>query len=294
MFNIMRWRWLYFLISLLVIVPGVLSLVNHGLHLAIDFTGGTLLEVRLTETQVESLTVELLPEDVKTNFPDLKLQTADNNQVILRGKTIDDETRNQVLNSLQKAYGPLVPLRFETVGPVIGRELVIKTLVAMVLAATIITVYIARQFKELKYGVCAVLAMIHDILVILGVFSVLGWAAGVEVDVLFVTALLTTLSFSVHDTIVVFDRIRELQLNHPRLPYNQVVNAAVLQTLSRSLNNSITIIIMLLSLVLLGGDSIRWFAMALLVGAVTGTYSSTFTAVPLLVTWEDVKKRFTR
>lgn len=294
MSNFMRWRWVYFVISLFVILPGLYSLVTHGLHLAIDFTGGTLLEVRLQETKVENLTVAALPDQIKTIFPDLRLQTADNNQVILRGKTIDDAARAEVIASLETAYGVVTPLRFETVGPVIGRELVVKTLVAMVLAATIITIYIARQFKELKYGVCAVLAMFHDILVILGVFSLLGWIAGVEVDVLFVTALLTTLSFSVHDTIVVFDRIRELQLNHPRLEYRQVVNAAVLQTLSRSLNNSITIILMLLALVLLGGDSIRWFAMALLVGAVTGTYSSTFTAVPLLLTWEELKRRINR
>jgi len=295
MFNFMRFRIVFFLISALVILPGLYSLVRYGLRPAIDFTGGTLLEVRLPVTvNTDELSIEELPAAVQASFSDLRLQVTPNNQIILRGKTIDDQTRQKVLLALETEYGQIVPLRFEAVGPVIGQELVIRTLVAMILAASIITLYVARQFKELKYGVCAVLAMFHDVLVILGVFSLLGVVAGVEVDVLFVTALLTTLSFSVHDTIVVFDRIRELRINHPRLPFEQVINAAVLQTLSRSLNNSITIIIMLLSLVLLGGDTIRWFAMALLAGAVTGTYSSTFTAVPLLLSWEDLKKRMAR
>jgi len=291
-FNFMRWRWVFFLISALVIVPGLVSIALFGLRPAIDFTGGTLLEVRLSDqTEAESITVDSLPVTVKELFPEVRVQAAQNNQIILRGKNIDEQTRNQVLSDLQTAYGSLSPLRFETVGPIIGRELVTKTLMALVLATTIITVYIAKQFKELKYGVCAVLAMFHDILVILGTFSLLGKFASVEVDILFVTALLTTLSFSVHDTIVVFDRIRELQASHPRLPYLQVINAAVLQTLSRSLNNSITIIVMLLALVLLGGETVRWFSVALLVGAITGTYSSTFTAAPLLLLWESLKRK---
>ena len=125
--------------------------------------------------------------------------------------------------------------------------------------------------------------MLHDSLILIGAFSLLGHFFDVEVDVLFVTALLTTLSFSIHDTIVVYDRIRELKRKHPRSGLEEIANAAVLETLSRSINNSMTIIIMLLSLVVLGGDTIRWFSVALLIGAITGTYSSTFTAVPLLL-----------
>jgi preprotein translocase subunit SecF len=154
--------------------------------------------------------------------------------------------------------------------------------------------YLTFQFKELRFGISAVLAMVHDSLILISAFSWLGFLMGVEVDVLFVTAVMTTLSFSVHDTIVVFDRIRELRRNNPRVEFETLVNTAVLQTLARSLNNSMTIIIMLLALVLLGGDTIRWFAVALLIGAITGTYSSTFTAVPLLLVWEEFKTKRTK
>jgi preprotein translocase subunit SecF len=144
----------------------------------------------------------------------------------------------------------------------------------------------------LSFGVSAVLAMLHDSLVLVGVFSFLGWWKGVEVDVLFVTALLTTLSFSVHDTIVVFDRIREMTRLHPSATLRDIADAAVLQTLGRSLNNSLTIIIMLVCLVWFGGSTIRVFGLALLIGAVTGTYSSTFTAVPLVVIWEEWRQQW--
>jgi preprotein translocase subunit SecF len=146
------------------------------------------------------------------------------------------------------------------------------------------------QFNDLKYGVAAVLAMFHDALILLGAFSILGKLYNVEVDILFVTALLTILSFSIHDTIIVFDRVRETVRKHPGVSFVEIVNSAVLQTLGRSINNSLTVIIMLTALVLLGGETIHWFAVALLIGAITGTYSSTFTAAPILVIWDELKK----
>ena len=143
----------------------------------------------------------------------------------------------------------------------------------------------------MRYGVCAVLAMFHDMLVLIGTFSLLGYLLHVEVDVLFVTAVLTILSFSVHDTIVVYDRIRELRRKERGLTYVEMIDTAVTETLSRSLNNSLTIIFMLLALWLLGGETIRWFVFALLIGTITGTYSSTFTAAPLLVIWDSLHSR---
>jgi len=202
------------------------------------------------------------------------------------------ETKDGVIAKLEEKYGEIEEKRFGTVGPTLGKELLIKTLTAIVIVSGIITLYVWKQFSELKYGVSAILAMFHDSLILLGAFSLLGHFYGVEVDVLFVTALLTTLSFSIHDTIVVFDRIRELRHRNQRLNLEQVVSAAVIETLSRSINNSVTIILMLLALVLIGGESIRWFAVALLIGAITGTYSSTFTAAPLLLLWESVRKKF--
>ena len=149
----------------------------------------------------------------------------------------------------------------------------------------------AYRFKSVKFGVCAVLAMLHDTLVLLGSFSLLGHFLGVEVDTLFVTAVLTILSFSVHDTIVVYDRIRESLKLHRQADFTHTVNSAVTTTLTRSVNNSMTIIFMLLSLFLLGGPTIHWFILALLIGTISGTYSSTFTAAPLLVVWENLQKK---
>ena len=182
-------------------------------------------------------------------------------------------------------------LRSETIGPTLSAELLRKTLNAVVLVAALITCYIWYRFRELRYGVCATIAMFHDTLVLLGSFSLLGHLYGVEADVLFVTALLTTLSFSVHDTIVVYDRIRELRRKYVRHSYVEILDAAVTETLTRSINNSVTIALMLLSLSLLGGATVRWFAIALLIGTVTGTYSSPFTAVPLLGLWDTVQRR---
>lgn len=284
--KLLKYYQLYFVISLLVIIPGLLSLAMNGLKLGIDFTGGTLLEVQLNQT-VSSAQIEAA---VKKDFELDQVTPSGQNQFLLRGKTLTNDQKNQVLNDLAQ-FGSVKELRFEVVGPTLGGELLRKTLMALVVVSLIITWFVARQFKELKYGVSAILAMFHDTLVLLGVFSLLGKFAGVEVDVLFVTALLTTLSFSVHDTIVVFDRIRELHRKHAQTSFHELADMAVLETMGRSLNNSLTIIFMLLALVMLGGDSIKWFAVALLVGSVTGTYSSPFTAVPLLLVWDRYFKK---
>ena len=162
---------------------------------------------------------------------------------------------------------------------------------AIILAAGFILGYVAWRFKDPKFGICAILAMFHDSLILLGSFSLLGHFFKIEVDTLFVTAVLTILSFSVHDTVVVYDRIREFQRVFPQVSFEDLVNKAVTETLSRSVNNSLTIIFMLVALLLLGGETIRWFVAALLIGTIAGTYSSTFTAVPLLVIWAQMARR---
>jgi preprotein translocase subunit SecF len=159
------------------------------------------------------------------------------------------------------------------------------------IAAGLILLYVAYRFRQLKYGICAIIAMFHDTLILLGSFSLLGHFANLEVDTLFVTAVLTTLSFSVHDTIVVYDRIRESLRRHPNASFEDIVSLSVAETLGRSLNNSLTIIFMLIALVLFGGVTTRWFVLALLIGTIAGTYSSTFTAAPLLVVWENIRNR---
>ena len=289
MINWMRYKLLYFLLSALVLVPGFYSLVRFGLKPSIDFTGGTLLEIKLS--QPADLT--LLQETArKLQLPLSSIQPSGENQFLLRFQPITKEQNEEFKNQLKEKIGGSVDeLRFEIVGPILGRELIKKTVVAIVLAAGFILLYIAYRFQDKKYGICAILAMFHDTFILLGTFSLLGHFYGVEVDTLFVTAVLTILSFSVHDTVVVYDRIRESLRKHPRADFTYLVNKAITETLTRSLNNSLTIIFMLLALYLLGGQTIRWFVFALLIGTIAGTYSSTFTAAPLLVVWEQLRAR---
>lgn len=292
----MKWRLVYLAISLAVIIPGMISLAVNGLKLSIDFTGGTLWELRLAQPFNEDtvITEDSLQTVFEESFVLSSLQPSGQNLYLLKGSEITPAQKIVAIQALQSAFAEVEEVRFEQVGPTISQELIKKTLAAVALVATLIMGYVWYQFSELRYGVSAIIAMFHDSLVLIGIFSLLGYYFGFEVDVLFVTALLTTLSFSVHDTIVVYDRIRELRKKHPRVEYEVLVDAAVIETLSRSLNNSITIILMLLSLFLLGGVTIHGFALALLVGAITGTYSSTFTAAPLLVVWDDIVKLRTK
>ena len=185
-------------------------------------------------------------------------------------------------------------LRYETVGPSISPELIIKTFYAIAIASTAILLWVAYQFKSIKFGTSAILAMFHDSFILVGFFSLFGHFWQAEVGFLFITALLTTLSFSVHDTIVVYDRIREFQKKNKDVSLYNISNIAITETMVRSLNNSFTILFMLVALILLGGTSIKWFSVALLIGTIFGTYSSPFIAVPILVTWEEVVNKLRR
>lgn len=293
MINFMKHKIIYFAISLAVIVPGVVSLVAYGLSPSVDFAGGSLLEVSIShsDASVESVretTTQVAEVDLKSVQPE-----GDQGQFLLRLNDIGEKKKNEILNLYNTRFGEenVSELRFESVGPILGKELLRKTLLAVFLATVFILFYIAYQFKDKIYGIAAILAMFHDSLILLGVWSILGHFLGVEADTLFVTALLTILSFSVHDTVVVYDRIREARKSSPRADFQGLVNKAVNETLTRSLNNSLTIIFMLLALFLLGGVTIKWFVLALLVGTIAGTYSSTFTAAPLLSVLEKFRKK---
>lgn len=289
--NFMRFKWLYFLISGIVIIPGLFSLVFWGLKPSIDFTGGTLLELEFSSAVNNKLSA------VSGTLKELKIdsvaiQSSGEKRVLIKTKPIGREEVASIVGTLAKKIDEKpMELRFDTVGPTLGKELIQKTVLAVVLGAGFILLYVWRQFKDPMFGVCAILAMFHDSLVLLGVFSLLGHFKGVEVDTLYVTAVLTILSFSVHDTVVVYDRIRESQKRFFKVPFADLVNKAVTETLSRSINNSMTIIFMLVALYLLGGETVKWFVFALLIGTISGTYSSTFTAAPLLVVWNSLRKR---
>jgi preprotein translocase subunit SecF len=284
----MRYRWLYLVISASVILPGVFALIKWGLNLGVDFKGGAIIEYKIDkDISTEEVTKALEGE----GFQITTVQKTGSATYLFRTPPIESDEKDKITASLEKfAGGGVEELRFENVGPSIGPDLIKKTIYAMIISASGILLWVALQFKSIKFGASAVLAMLHDSLVLIGSFALLGHFFGAEVDFLFVTALLTILSFSVHDTIVVYDRVRESQKKFGGA-LKELANNATTETMVRSFNNSMTIVYMLLAMVLLGGTTTKWFAVALLIGTVSGTYSSPFVAVPILVTWDEVEKR---
>ena len=290
MLDIVGKRYWYFLLSALIIVPGLVSLLlPSGLKLGVDFTGGTLWELQFSQP-VQPASVKALFAEL--NF-DAAVQTSGETGVLIRTREIraDSPDKAKVESALRAQYGEYTELRYETVGPVVGNEIRDRAVMALGLASLGILVYIWYAFRRipssLRYGVCAIVALLHDALLVLGVFSILGRVLGVEIDSMFVTALMTVIGFSVHDTIVVFDRIRENMLRHPGEPFETVVNHSILQTVGRSLMTSLTVLFTLSALVMFGGVTTRTFALTLLIGVTSGTYSSIFNASPLLVVWEN-------
>lgn len=295
MLSIIKYKNLYFLLSILLIVPGIVSLWLYGLKLSIDFTGGT----RLTYVSEENISDETVSE-LENIFisDDLALSSTQlsENQVIIRTVPIDQKQNQQIEAQIVKENLPIVLDQFESIGPTIGQETTLNAVKAVAVAALLIIIYIAFSFRKVpkptsswKFGVTAIVTLLHDVLILLGAFSIFGVLFGVEIDSLFITALLTIMGFSVHDTIVVFDRIRENLIKGKEGSFSQVVNDSILQTLTRSLNTSITALLVLFGLFLFGGESIRWFVVALLIGITVGTYSSIFNAAPLLVLWNEVE-----
>ncbi len=285
--SFMKYKWLYFGISLVVLIPGLYSIIRYGLRPSIDFTGGTLLEIQTTTKNFSEVAAS-------QNLELSSIQSSPDNTYLLRFKQLDKDQNEKFKSALGK---DVVEKRYESVGPVVGAEMTRKALMATVLASLAIIIYIAWSFRQVprpysswKFGVSAVVALLHDALVVLGLFSLFGHFYHVEIDSLFVTAILTVIGFSVHDTIVVFDRVRE---NLPKMynkPFSEVVDFSLTETLVRSLNTSLTVILTLTALLLFGGETIRWFVVALLIGIVSGTYSSIFNAAPLLVLWETKRK----
>lgn len=288
----MKYSKIYFLISGAIIALGLFGLAKWGLNLGVDFKGGTIAEYSFEEV--------ISTEDVKQKFDDsgielFSIQEMGERKYLFRFPAIQKEDHDKISGVLQEVTSGsgIEELRFETVGPTIGPELIKKTIYAVILASLAILIWVAFQFKSFKFGISAVLAMFHDSIVLVGIFSILGHFWGAEVDFLFVTALLTTLSFSVHDTIVVYDRIREAR-NKIGGSTAELADKAITETMVRSLNNSFTIIFMLFALILLGGTTIKWFAVALFIGTVSGTYSSPFVAVPLIMVWEKISRKFVK
>lgn len=289
MFDLVSKRYLFFLISLVTIVPGMIALAMGGLRLGIEFTGGTLWEVRFERPVAPGEVRAVLTAQ---GHGDALVQSADGNVALIRLKAIKEGSpeKTSLSEALVAGIGPFTELRLETVGPTVGEEVRTRSIGAMVLASIAILAYIAWNFRKVKnpivYGAAAIVGMLHDILLVVGIFALLGLFFGVEVDALLVTALLTIAGFSVHDTIVVFDRIRENQLRRVAGTYEEIVNYSLVQTVARSINTSLTVIFTLMALYLFGGATTRIFVLALLIGVISGTYSSICNASQLLVVWE--------
>lgn len=300
--NIIKNRYFFFLISLLVIVPGIVfmglnwSKTKAGpLLLGVDFRGGSLLEAqfegdRPAMEDIAALYAEFSTEEEAIAEP--VIQPLAEDAFAIRSKTMTDETKGELVAEMESRFGSkVIVLNFTSVSPSIGAEVTRAAGYAILFAAVAILLYIWYAFRGVKhpyrYGTAAILAMLHDVFVVLGTEAILGYFFGWEADALFLTALLTVIGFSVHDTIVVFDRVRENSNTLRRVEYEAMVNHSIVQTLDRSINTQLTVMLTLFALVLFGGDSTRHFVIILLVGIFSGTYSSIFNAAPILVVWEN-------
>ncbi len=272
---------MYIIVSSLVLIPGIYSLIRFGLRPSVDFTGGTRLEMRFNKDISQDTIVGSVSG---SPYAIVNTQRSGNNAYTIRTQMLDDEETKAFEVFLEEKTDTKIDIvQRDTVGPILGKELLVKSFVAACLAVIAILLYVAYAFKNIQFGFAAIIALIHDVLVVFGAFSLFGHFFGTEVDALFMTAFLTTMSFSVHDTIVIFDRIREYKKKNIKGNLIDISDIALNETMGRSLINSFTIIFMLLALVLLGGETVRWFAVALLIGTITGTYSSPFVATPILL-----------
>lgn len=292
---IIKYRKVWYAFSLIIVIASLFSIFKFGLKQGIDFTGGALMEM---EYASKPDIIAIRQKIGELSLGNALVQPSGDKNIIVRMKDLTENQHQQVL-STALSVGQGKEIRFDSIGPVIGKELKNKSITAMILVMIMIVLYIAFAFRKVSkpissfyYGLMAVVALIHDVTLPAGVFAFLGHYYGVEVDTLFVTALLTVLGFSVHDTIVVFDRIREnLKDGGNKNDFEKVVGSSVNQTIGRSINTSLTVILVLLAMFFLGGESTKYFSLALLIGVAIGTYSSIFLASPLLVTIQKLKTR---
>jgi preprotein translocase subunit SecF len=306
--NIIKNRYYYFLISFLVIIPGIIYMGIHWaqnpaegpLPLGIDFTGGSLLEVQFENgVQPAAKDVTAIYNSFASDVNKIKdpiVQSLGTDSISVKSKAMDDATKGLIVAEMEKQFGTkAIVLNFTSVNPAVGQEVARAAAGAVGMAAIAILFYIWFAFRSIqhafRYGTAAIIAMLHDVLVVLGIEAILGVTLGWEADSLFLTALLTVIGFSVHDTIVVFDRIRENLTIYRKVDFETVVNHSVVQTLDRSINTQLTVMFTLFAMVLFGGDTIKHFVIILLIGVFSGTFSSIFNASPILVVWENKEWR---
>ncbi|MEO6797633.1 MAG: protein translocase subunit SecF [Candidatus Dormibacter sp.] len=286
-----RRNW-YFLASLLVILPGIFSMIFFGFRLGIDFAGGNQLNL-VFKQPVQASAIQ---REMDTFSVEATVQQAGPNNVLITTKPLSTTQETTIHNDLNKKFGGGIDEQKSSsaaVGPLIARELVLGAGGLIAIASILIVAYLSFRFNY-KFAICAILALLHDVFVLTGAYSILGKVFNLplgEINTLFVTAVLTVIGFSVHDTIVIFDRIRENLRQASRLTFEQNVNLSIIQSLARSINTSMTVVFVLVALFLISPTNIKGFTLALLIGIVSGTYSSIFNASPLLVVWRRLNPR---
>lgn len=288
MFDFVGKRFWFLLFSTIILIPCIISLAVFGLKPGIDFRGGTLMTLAFS-TDVSEAQLRSALSDIGYNNTTIR-HTSDND-FIVRMEVLDNEQNTRLLNELNtKLETATNQKEFAAVSSSVASQTVRNAILAVIAASAAILLYITFAFRKMpkpfRWGICAIIALIHNVLVVTGIFSILGWAAGIEIDALFITGMLTVVGYSVHDTIVVFDRIRE-NMSRGGGSFENVVNTSILQTLSRSIITPLTLIFVLLALFILGGATIRYFTLVLIIGCITGTYSSICNASQILVIWEN-------
>ena len=294
--NFTRYRKIYYIFSGVLIAASLFALFFFGVNLGIDFTGGSILEVEFNNSRPSNQKVQ--EGLANLNLGSIYLQTTGEKGLILRLKNIDEGVHQELIEKL-KEEGEFTEKRFEVIGPAIGQELQQKTKTLIALSLLAIVLYVALSFRRISrpllswhYGlVTAFVALFHNILIPLGVFSVLGEFLEIQITIPIIVGLLTVFGYSVNDTIVVFDRIRENLLRRTGITYEDTVNLSLNQTFTRSINTSLTTLFVLISLFFFGGESLKYFALVLILGVTLGTYSSIFIASPILVSWFNLKQR---
>jgi preprotein translocase subunit SecF len=295
--NIIGKRYWFFGLSLAIIIPGLIALALGGLKPSIDFSGGTILEVRFlsgsapSPNEVRTALAEVQVPDSTGTLGNIQIQTIGEDGLVLRLREISPETVNLILSAMRSNFGEIRLDMADNVGAAVGSEVTQRAAGAVALAAIGIALYVWFAFRRLphafRYGLAAVASLFHDVLVLIGLEAILGLILGWEADALFLTAVLTVIGFSVHDTIVVFDRIRENRTKYAAVDFERVVNHSIVQTLDRSINTTLTVLFTLLALTLFGGVTTQHFVIILLVGMASGAYSSIFNAAAILVVWEN-------
>jgi preprotein translocase subunit SecF len=296
MLKIIQNRRYWYLLSGFLAAVSIFCIIYFGLNLSVDFRGGTLMVLKFEA----SVNVDDIGQVLDDNqITSVALQPADNNRVIIKSAEINTQKRMAIIEGIKKIDPAVFEESFQNIGPTVSNDLTSRSIKAVIFASLAIIIYLAIAFRGVprpanpwRFGLCAISALLHDLLIVVGMAAIVGhFFHWLEIDSLFITALLTILGFSVHDTIVVFDRLRENLKRNPGANFEALAEESIAQTLSRSINTSVTTIFVLLSLFLLGGSSIKGFVFTLLFGIIIGTYSSIFNATPLLVSWQKFSER---